>query len=436
MKRRDFRAAAPGKIAQFPGETTYQALVNHAGFDLEDEQAFLAVFGERIRDDAIPELEAAWQKFSTAKRAFVKSHVDAAKASASVAGATVVTIASSPVATIVAGTQAAAKLPSNHLGADKRDAATVGQSPQAFSQTTEGPSMKTHEQRSHHRYMIGDKLRAAGDHMEAIGMHSKEEHRAFHRKEAERDMDGAMHLARMINESVAEGHEDAPADATLTAGMIRSAPESLKTDSGYAALSAKWEACQRTALPHAAQTFRQAAELLKAATPEDLITQFRAQEDVVAAHKRLLSQNRAADKDKEAAERAALVKSLVDGSVGLSPARECEMLGVDPTDPERKRKMVDQHGRIVGPWSIERIRKYEAQIAGNMPEVQVRAAPIASADGGAAPQHFAGNAPGPAARDNAGQGAAGEMEAALADARKRMKISGKNAESTAQYQRR
>lgn len=422
MKRGDFRAAAPGKIVQFSGETPYDALVNHAGFDLDDEAAFLATFGEGAKAANIAQLEDYWSRFSAAKRAFVKHSVGAQNAQ--------------PVQNARAPQpNADASRLDDHPAAARRDVATVSAAPPGtLSQTTEAPSMKTHDQRSHHRYMIGDKLRAASDHMEAIGMHSKEEHRAFHRKGAEGCMDDASHLARMINESIAEGHEDAPADAQLTASMIRSVPDALKTD---AAIVAKWEACQRAALPHAGQTFRQAAELLGAKTPEDLVTAARAQEDIVSAHKKMLSQNRSAEKDKEVKERADLVASLVSGPVGLSPARECEMLGLDSADPKRERKAVDQLGRIAGPWSLERIRKYEVQIVGNMPEVQTRATELRGADGKPVPQNFGSSAPGPRSKDDIGANpTANDFGAALADAAKRMKISPEKLRSAQDFGRR
>jgi hypothetical protein len=287
--------------------------------------------------------------------------------------------------------------------------------PNSFSQVTEGPSMKTHEHRSHHRYMIGDKLRASQDHMEAVGMHSKEEHRAYHRKEAEHHMDGAMHLARMINESMAEGHADAPADAALTAGMIRSVPAHLTSD---AAIVAKWDACQRAALPHAATTWRQAGESLGAADPEDLVVKVRASETIVAAHKALLAQKRAADAQGAEAERLALVKELRESPAGLSPGLEAEMLGLDPTDPKRERK-----GALPA-WSPERLRRYAIAVSGAMPEIQTRAADLRGVDAAGKPAPVSQGAipaPGPADR-SAGQGVTSDLEAALLDGAARLKI--------------
>lgn len=230
------------------------------------------------------------------------------------------------------------------------------------------------EHRSHHRYMVGDALRAAEDHMHAVGMHTKAEHRAFHRDAAAGHMERAMHMARMINDSIAEGHDDAAADAEMIGSMMRACP--MADD---AEMAKKWEACQRATLPYAAQTFHTAAIGLGFTAPEDMIVSFRAAESVQAQYRKVLADQRQAQNKTVEAERAALVQGLVNSAVGLSPALEAEMLGIDPMDREaaaREKRSVKRKGQ---PWSVEQIRRYAMKVEGDVSAIQTRvAAPLKS----------------------------------------------------------
>jgi HK97 family phage prohead protease len=231
------------------------------------------------------------------------------------------------------------------------------------------------EHRSLHRYMIGSSLGRAADHMEAMAAFpSGHEHRAYHRGCAERAMDDASHMTRMVMDSLEEGHDDAAADAEMIGSMIRAC--SVKDDE---ALAKRWETCQRAALAFASTTWRDAGRQIGVASPDDLITQIRAHEAVAAQHKKLLAQHRSAEQANVSAERTELVKGLV-GKGLVSPALEAEMLGLDPADPKRERKSAR------GAWAPERIRRFAMQVEGALPEIVTRAAPLVTTDGKQMPQ--------------------------------------------------
>lgn len=231
------------------------------------------------------------------------------------------------------------------------------------------------EHRSLHRYMIGSSLGRAADHMEAMGAFpAGHEHRAYHRACAERAMDDASHMTRMVMEGIEEGHDDAAADAEMIGSMIRAC-----NVEGDEALAKRWETCQRSALAYASTTWREAGKQIGVSSPDDLVTQIRAHEAVAAQHKKLLAQHRSVEQANVSAERAELVKGLV-GKGLVSPALEAEMLGLDPADPKRERRSK------LGPWSPERIRRFAMQVEGALPEIVTRAAPVVTTEGKVAPQ--------------------------------------------------
>jgi HK97 family phage prohead protease len=231
------------------------------------------------------------------------------------------------------------------------------------------------EHRSLHRYMIGSSLGRAADHMDAMGAFpAGHEHRAFHRACAERAMDDASHMTRMVMEGIEEGHDDAAADAEMIGSMIRAC-----NVEGDEALAKRWESCQRSALAYASTTWREAGKQIGVSSPDDLVTQIRAHEAVAARHKKLLAQHRSVEQANVSAERFELVKGLV-GKGLASPALEAEMLGFDPADPKRERRSK------LGPWSPERIRRFAMQVEGALPEIVTRAAPVVTTDGKVAPQ--------------------------------------------------
>jgi len=231
------------------------------------------------------------------------------------------------------------------------------------------------EHRSLHRYMIGSSLGRAADHMDAMGAFpAGHEHRAYHRGCAERAMDDASHMTRMVMEGIEEGHDDAAADAEMIGSMIRAC-----NVEGDEALAKRWESCQRSALAYASTTWREAGKQIGVSSPDDLVTQIRAHETVAAQHKKLLAQHRSVEQANVLAERAELVKGLV-GKGLVSPALEAEMLGFDPADPKRERKSAR------GAWAPERIRRFAMQVEGALPEIVTRAAPVVTTEGKVAPQ--------------------------------------------------
>lgn len=129
----------------------------------------------------------------------------------------------------------------------------------------------------------------------------------------------------------------------------------------------------------AAQTFHSAATVLGFTAPEDMIVSFRAAESVQAQYRKVLADQRATQNKTVEAERAKLVADLVSSAVGLSPALEAEMLGIDPMDREaavREKRSVKRKGQ---PWSVEQIRRYAMKVEGETSAIQTRvAAPLKS----------------------------------------------------------
>lgn len=229
------------------------------------------------------------------------------------------------------------------------------------------------EHRSAHRAMVGDCLRAAEDHMGIAGAMGEEfpEHKEFHEKEAASAMKRAGTMCRMIHDSMKAGHEDAPEDAALTANMVRSAPKGVSEE-----LAKEWAICQRAALPFADTTFAQAAEQIGAKNPRDLIVQHRTNQQIIRLYNTAQAQKRKAELDAEQRVCAELIETLRRSPAGLEPGLECEMLGLDPTDPKRET-------RAGKPWTSEELRRMVVRLEGVEPVItrptEVRSAETAGA---------------------------------------------------------
>ncbi len=418
-------------IVQFSGETPYDAAMHHAGFDMEEEDLLLSLYpgAHRFTLGQLEEALASFEKRFTRKTGkpsmvtqsliFSKERfetADAAKAGAKDHGFKSHAVdetedsfrlrqrepsdfaeGSLRTITLTDGVQAV----QGHLKSSRAvraamamvatatvrmgdDVAAPVEPASTFdvrdihhpkAETQGKTSQMKPEHRSLHRYMIGSSLGRAADHMEAMGAFpAGHEHRAYHRGCAERAMDDASHMTRMVMDSLEEGHDDAAADAEMIGSMIRAC--AVKDDE---ALAKRWETCQRAALAFASTTWRDAGKQIGVASPDDLITQIRAHEAVAAQHKKLLAQHRSAEQASVVAERAELVKGLV-GKGLVSPALEAEMLGFDPADPKRERKSAR------GAWAPERIRRFAMQVEGALPEIVTRAAPLVTTDGKQVPQ--------------------------------------------------
>jgi hypothetical protein len=231
------------------------------------------------------------------------------------------------------------------------------------------PMMKP-EHRGMYRYAIGDHMRMAGDHLDMMGATDHLELRKFHRDAAQASMTRASNMCRMIMDSMAEGHEDAPADAQMISSMMRSAPEGADAE-----IAAEWQACQRAALPHAAQTWSDVGKRL-AKSPAELRTAFAAMKTVESAHKRMLGEQRAAAAKTEDSDRQKLVLELAGSDVGLEPALEAEMLGFDAVGYERGSA---KNVRSAAPWTLEAIRTFKLQVQGAVAQV-TRTAPLKTID--------------------------------------------------------
>lgn len=430
--KRSAAAAAQAAVVQFSGETPYDAAMHHAGFDMEEEDLLLSLYpgAHRFTLGQLEEALASFDKRFTRKTGkpsmvtqsliFSKERfktADAAKAGAKDHGFKSHAVdetedsfrlrqrepsdfaeGSLRTITLTDGVQAVqghlkssravraavARAAAAHAAAPNTRAAAPVEPASTFdvrdihhpkAETQGKTSQMKPEHRSLHRYMIGSSLGRAADHMEAMGAFpAGHEHRAYHRGCAERAMDDASHMTRMVMDSLEEGHDDAAADAEMIGSMIRAC--AVKDDE---ALAKRWETCQRAALAFASTTWRDAGKQIGVASPDDLITQIRAHEAVAAQHKKLLAQHRSAEQASVAAERSELVKGLV--SKGLvSPALEAEMLGFDPADPKRERKSAR------GAWAPERIRRFAMQVEGALPEIVTRAVPLVTTDGKQVPQ--------------------------------------------------
>lgn len=323
------RAAQDGikarKIVAFSGENPYMAAVHHSGWDIVEEDAFLAMF-PTAKAMTLAELETAVEKFNAARS--TRYHV------------------------ISFARKISLRLAAYHPS--QRDASATN-----FAFTPGVFNMKP-EHRMHHRYMIGDHLGMAEGHMRLMGEMEQPEARKFHRDAAMSCMSRAMSMSRMLIDSMAEGHEDAPEDAALVASMVRSAPAGTDEE-----MAKEWAACQRAALPHAEQTWAEVGQKL-AKTPADLRVRFAAMTTVEAAHKKMITEQRSAVAKTEESDRKALVLEIADGPAGLDPGLEAEMFGFDPVGYERDGKANVRSGR---PWSLERIRTFRLQVEGAVAQV-------------------------------------------------------------------
>lgn len=223
------------------------------------------------------------------------------------------------------------------------------------------------ENRAHHRYMIGDHMRMAEDHLGAMAATDHPEERKFHRDASMGCMRTAMHLARMVADSMAEGHEDAPEDAQMIGAMMRACP--VKDD---AEIGAEWAAAQRATIPFGTSTWADIGKKL-AKDPIELRTAFASMAAVNAAHKKMLSEQRSAAKATEESDRQKLVLELAASEVGLEPALEAQMLGFDAVGYERGSAKNARSAE--GAWPLEQIRTYKLQVQGAVAQV-TRTAPL------------------------------------------------------------
>lgn len=221
-----------------------------------------------------------------------------------------------------------------------------------------GSTMKP-EHRAAHRNLIGNSLYCAEDHMRAAADMGDEfpEHRSFHELEARSAMNRACAMTRMVMDSMKAGHEDAPEDAALVGNMVRSAPKNTSEE-----LAKEWDFCQRAALPYADVTFAQAAHQIGAKSPRDLIVQARTNEQIIKLYNTGKAQERKAAQNAEAALCGQLIETLRRSAAGLEPGLECEMLGLDPSDPKRET-------RSGKPWTSEELRRMVVRLESEAPVV-------------------------------------------------------------------
>ena len=225
------------------------------------------------------------------------------------------------------------------------------------------------EHRADHRQMVGDSLYSAENHMRMAANMGEEfpEHREFHETEARCAMTRAAKMCRMIHDSMKAGHEDAPEDAALTANMVRSAPKGTSEE-----LAKEWAACQRASLPFADQTFAAAAAQIGAKNPRDLVVQHRTDQQIIKLYNAGEAQKRKAALDAEKAICAELIETLRRSPAGLEPGLECEMLGLDPSDPKRET-------RAGKPWTSEELRRMVVRLEQAAPVI-TRPSEIRSAE--------------------------------------------------------
>ena len=230
------------------------------------------------------------------------------------------------------------------------------------------------EHRAHHRYMMGDHMRLAEDH---LGMHSAmehPEHRKFHREAAMGCMRAASTCMRMIADSMAEGHEDAPQDAALVGSMMRKAPEGADAD-----LATQWDACQRACLPYAGRTFGDVARSAGAKDPDELAQVMATQKTIAAKYTAEVRKQAAAARATEESERLRLVQQLAASEAGLEPGLEAEIMGCDPVGYVRGAKENIRKGT---PWTLDMIRRHQTEVEGVVAQV-TRTAPLHDAKTGA-----------------------------------------------------
>lgn len=343
------------KYAKFSGESNYDAVVNHMSWDLEEQEAFDAMFPE-AQQMGVADLDTAVQKFAEKtkrSRRWAREHFaqqlahQRAKGKAeraSIADARAVPLPS-PVATEITpfGTNYGVRT-----------------------------NMKP-EHRAAHRYMMGDHMRLAEDHLAAHGATEHPEHRKFHRDAAVGCMQRASGLMRMVADSMAEGHEDAPQDAALIGGMMR------KVEGIDADLATQWEACQRSCLPFVGRTFGDVARSAGAKDPDELARVMATQRTVAAKYTAEVRKQAAQARATEESERLRLVQQLAASEAGLEPGLEAEIMGCDPVSYVRGAK---ENVRRTAPWTLDMIRRHQTEVEGAVAQV-TRTAPLHDAKTGA-----------------------------------------------------
>lgn len=229
------------------------------------------------------------------------------------------------------------------------------------------------EHRAAHRYMMGDHMRLAEDHLAAHGATEHPEHRKFHRDAAVGCMQRAGSLMRMVADSMAEGHEDAPQDAALIGGMMR------KVEGIDADLATQWDACQRSCLPYVGRTFGDVARSAGAKDPDELARVMATQRTVAAKYTAEVRKQAAQARATEEAERLRLVTQLAASEAGLEPGLEAEIMGCDPVGYVRG---AATNARRSAPWTLDMIRRHQTEVEGAVAQV-TRTAPLHDAKTGA-----------------------------------------------------
>ncbi len=264
------------------------------------------------------------------------------------------------------------------------------------------PAMIKPEHRSTYRYAIGDSLRAAHDHMDMCRVVEHPEHKKFHREAALAHMGHATHMTRMVADSIAEGHEDAPQDAALVGSMMRVAP--------LDEMAKEWEICQRAALAYADRTWADVGKDSGAKDPSDLQVKLAAGKTTTDAYKRMLGEQRNVERKTENDDRLRLIGQLRASAAGLEPGLEAQMLGFDPVGYDSASKTNTRKGSA---WTLDNIRRYQTEVDGAVTPI-VRIAPLKGVET-EAKITGAENIPAPAPHARSADFAAG-LEAKLAEA--------------------
>lgn len=327
--------SADDAITQLSGETPYDALINDKALDIVEEEAFLQQFpgAKTASKEELLDAFVAFKRGSTTRSA----------------GAAV-----KPTPSKIA----------------TRDALTVGAIPsKVFSTTVQGKQM-TPEQRAMHRAMIGETLRAAEDHMAArAAMAEFPEHQEFHAGEARAAMTRCGAMCRMVHNALHEAGEPtpdiAPNDAKVGALMRSAAPAGTDAE-----LAKEWDVCRRSAALYGDLTFRDVGERI-AKSPKELRVKWTAATAIEALHRKALAEKRNAAETLEMQQRTAIIEELKAGP-GLEPAIECEILGLDPSDPTRQTRSGE-------PWSLTDLQTLRTQLIGAA-TVLTRTASLTAAD--------------------------------------------------------
>ncbi len=230
------------------------------------------------------------------------------------------------------------------------------------------------EHRMAHRHLMGDHMRAAEDHLALHGATEHPEHRKFHREAAMHSMQRAGGLMRMVADSMAEGHEDAPQDAAMIGGMMRKAPEGADAD-----LVSQWDACQRTCLPYVGRTFGDVARSAGAKDPDELTRIMATQKTLASKYTVEVRKQATAARASEESERLRLVTQLAASEAGLEPGLEAEIMGCDPVGYVRGAKENVRRGL---PWTLDNLRRHQTDVEGAVAQV-TRTAPLHDAKTGA-----------------------------------------------------